>query len=156
MKKVSIYLLFAVLLFIVVLDFAINAEDVHDSADGWEIHFGDISTKVPGIGLSPGFTVHPCGHILSGNHLFGHTELIETLTSNDIYYSLTVLAYDPAHDLVLLKIEVSPGQEFLALPMVNPDVVESGSTDYSVPSRWVRELLDEIQSDKWELEEPEL
>lgn len=155
MKKVSIYLLFAVLLFIVFLDFVIDAGDRLDSTDVWEIHFGEIPTTVPGIGLSSGFIINPSGHVLINDHATEHSEQIAILTSNGINYGLTVVACDPTRDLVLFQIETLPGQEFRALPMVNPDVVESGSVDYSVPSRWVRELLDEIRSDKGELEEPE-
>lgn len=153
MKKVSRYLLFAVLLFIVVLDFAIEAEDQLDSMDGWDIHLGDIPTKDPGIELSSGFIIHPSGHVLTGNHVTEHARQIGILTSNGINYGLTVVGCDPACDLVLLRIDAPPGREFRALPMVDPDIVEAGSMDNSVPSRWVRELLNEIRSDKGELEE---
>jgi len=155
MKKVSRYLVFVVLLFIVVLDFAIDAEDQSDSTNGWEIYFGDIPTEVSGVELSSDIIMHPSGYVLTNDHVTGHAEQTVILTSNGINYGLTVVACDPACDLVLLKIEAPPGREFRALPMVDPDVVEAESMDYSVPSRWIRELLDEIRSDKWELEEPE-
>jgi S1-C subfamily serine protease len=155
MKKVSKYLLFTVLLFIVILDFTIDVGDRLDTKDGWEIHFGDIPTKVPGIGLSSGFIIHPSGDVLANDHVTEYAEQIVILTSNGINYGLTVVACDPACDLVLLKVEVLPGREFRALPMVDPDVIEAGDADCSVPSRWVRELLDEIRSDKVELKEPE-
>lgn len=156
MKKVSRYLVFVVLLFIIVLDFAIDAEDQSDSTNGWEIYFGDIPTEVSGVELSSEFIIHPSGHVLTNDHVTGHAEQIVILTSNGINYGLTVVACDPARDLVLLEIEAPSDREFCVLPMVNPDVAESGSMDYSVPSRWVRELLDEIRSDKGEFEEPEL
>ena len=155
MKKVSRYLLFAVLLFIVVLDFAIDAEDQLDSMDSWEIYYGDIPTKVPGIGLSSGFIIHPSGHVLTNDHATKYAKQIGILTSSSVNYGLTVVACDTTCDLVLLKVEVLPGRDFYVFPMVDPDVVEAGSMDYPGPSRWVRELLDEIRSDKGELEESE-
>ena len=155
MEKLSRYLLFAFLLFVAVLGFAIDAEDQSDSRDDWEIHFGDIPAKVSGIGLSSGFLIGPCGYIFTGDDVNGHTKLVGILTSNGIDYGLTVVACDPACDWVLLEVEVPPGREFRGLPMVDSDVVEAGDIDCSVPSRWVRELLDEVRSGTGQFEESE-
>ena len=137
-----ICLLFAVLLLAVVLDFAINAGNKLYSANGWEIHFKDIPKTAPRIGLSYGFIIHPSGHILTRNYVTEHAEQIKILTSDDKNYGLAVLACDHACEMELLRIKTPDGQKFRALPMFNPDVVKAVSLDYSVPNRWVRELLD--------------
>jgi hypothetical protein len=147
--------MFAVLLLAVVLDFAINAGDRLDSANGWEIHFEENPATVPGIGLSYGFIIHPSGHVLTDGHVTEHTEQIMIMTSDDLNYGLAVVACDHACEMELLRIKTPNGQEYRALPIVNPDVVKTTSIDYSVASCWVRELLDELRSDKWELEDAE-
>jgi hypothetical protein len=157
MKNISIYLLFAVLLFTVVLDFAINAGDGNhvDSANGWEIHFQENPATVPDVGLSHGFIMHPSGHVLTNNYVAEHTEQIMIMASDDMNYGLAVVACDHACEMELMRIKTPNGQKFRAIPMVNLDVAEAASMDYSVPSRWTRELLNEIRSDKWKFQKPE-
>jgi len=153
MKDVLICLMFVVLLLAVVLDFANNAGGGLDSADDWEIHFQDIPTTDPGIGLSYGFIIQPSGHVFTSGHVTEHTEQVMILTSDDINYGLAVVACDHACEMELLRVKTPDGQKYRALPMVNLDVVKAGSMDYSVSNPRVRELLDEIRSEKWELEE---
>lgn len=154
MKNVSRYLLFAVLLFIFVLDFAINARDRFDSEDGWEIHFGDITTESSAVELSSGFIINPSGHVLANSHATEHTEQIMILTNNDINYGLAVVDCDPACEMELLRIKTPNGQLFCALPIIIPDITEAGNMDYSGPSRWAKELLDDIHASEGDIEEP--
>ncbi len=155
MKDVLICLMFVVLLLAVVLDFANNAGGGLDSADDWEIHFQDIPTTDPGIGLSYGFIIQPSGHVFTSGHVTEHTEQVMILTSDDINYGLAVVACDHACEMELLRVKTSDGQKYRALPMVNLDVVKAGYTDYSVQNSWVRELLDEIHAGKGEIEKSE-
>ena len=86
-----------------------------------------------GMTIGSGFFITPEGLVVTNFHVVQGAPDIKLITSNKVTYRATLLSYDEAADLALLRL-VTPSQDFPFLQFANSDEVEAGEPVVAIGS----------------------
>ncbi len=93
-------------------------------------------------GLGSGFVIHPDGYVVTNAHVIGGEYSITVTVyeqNNEAlekrpFDNIRILAFEPALDLALLKIEGVEGLRFATAPIGDSDQLERGETVFAIGS----------------------